>query len=287
MPRKRDPARNTAKEIWLKSGRKAKLKDIAHQLGKTASQIRKWKSQDQWEQSKGNVTKPKERSVTESFGETLKASTANDKQKLFAILYLRRFNATWAYMKAYGAIYDTAMTNGSKLLRNPKVAKLIDQLKAEQMAELHITNMDLLQELTKQATSDIGDYLDFATERHRVFDKHGKPVKDYETGQQRVREYHRVALKQQTQMDTSLIKSVAIDKGEVKLELYDKQQAIAMLLKNLPTSSAERISNAQARIAEYNAGQLEGAGSSNPILVALAEAMEKRKKGDQHEDAAK
>lgn len=68
MPRARDPNRDKAKELYLESDGKMLLKDIAEQLGKSDSQIRKWKNQDKWDgflkgnvtnQTKGNVTKRK------------------------------------------------------------------------------------------------------------------------------------------------------------------------------------------------------------------------------------
>lgn len=48
MARIRDPRRDEAKKIWL-GNKDIKLKDLAEQLGVTASTIRKWKSTDKWE----------------------------------------------------------------------------------------------------------------------------------------------------------------------------------------------------------------------------------------------
>lgn len=57
MARQRDPRRDQAKKIWLKSDGQKLLKDIAEELGVSDSQIRKWKSQDKWDaELKGNVT---------------------------------------------------------------------------------------------------------------------------------------------------------------------------------------------------------------------------------------
>lgn len=57
MARERSPNRDRAKEMWLDSGGKIKLKDIAAALGIGETQIRKWKSVDRWNDSKSNVTK--------------------------------------------------------------------------------------------------------------------------------------------------------------------------------------------------------------------------------------
>ena len=57
MARARNPKRSKAKEIWLKSGGKKHLKDIAAELEISPSQVRKWKSLDKWsDELKGSVT---------------------------------------------------------------------------------------------------------------------------------------------------------------------------------------------------------------------------------------
>ncbi len=37
-----------------------------------------------------------------------------EKQKLFCLFYLQRFNATWAYQQAYGADWNTAHANAGE-----------------------------------------------------------------------------------------------------------------------------------------------------------------------------
>lgn len=60
MARQRDPRRDEARKIWIKSDGKKLLKEIAEELGVSDSQIRKWKSIDKWtEELKGNVTNGK------------------------------------------------------------------------------------------------------------------------------------------------------------------------------------------------------------------------------------
>lgn len=59
MPRARSPAREKAREMWLSSGKTAKLKDIAALLQLPESRIRKWKSEDKWETERSVSTAPK------------------------------------------------------------------------------------------------------------------------------------------------------------------------------------------------------------------------------------
>ncbi len=64
MARPRSPNRDKAYELWLESGKKRPLKDIAAELKVSEEQIRKWKNQDKWDKvtlpnAKSNVTNRK------------------------------------------------------------------------------------------------------------------------------------------------------------------------------------------------------------------------------------
>lgn len=64
MARPRSPSRDKAKQLWLESGKKRMLKDIAEELQVSEEQIRKWKNQDKWDKvtlpnANSNVTKHK------------------------------------------------------------------------------------------------------------------------------------------------------------------------------------------------------------------------------------
>ncbi|EPY08215.1 phage-like terminase small subunit yqas [Paenibacillus alvei TS-15] len=69
MARERSPNRDRAKEMWLDSGGKIKLKDIAADLGLGETQIRKWKSVDRWADAlTSNVTNDSNSNVTKRRG---------------------------------------------------------------------------------------------------------------------------------------------------------------------------------------------------------------------------
>ena len=64
MARQRSPLRDKAEELYLNSKGTIKLVDIAAQLNLKDTQIRKWKSQDKWDDklsgnSKGTLPKKK------------------------------------------------------------------------------------------------------------------------------------------------------------------------------------------------------------------------------------
>ena len=129
LPRTRSPNRDKAYRLWQESDGTMLLKDIAAQLGVSESQIRKWKNQDKWEQSgmvtlpntKSNVTKPQTHIAAEekSLVESVMANEAlTEKQRLFCLYYVKCFNATKAYQKAYACSYETAGSAGFRMLQN-------------------------------------------------------------------------------------------------------------------------------------------------------------------------
>lgn len=235
MARARNPNREKARQIWLDSNGQKPLVEIANELDVRPSQIRKWKSLDHWEQGvKGNAPIKKERSLSNSVTKILENSNdTNDKQKMFAVYYLQRFNATWAYMKAYGVNYNTATASGPRLLGNVRVQKLITELKQQQLAQNHLTKSDLISELAKQAKVDLGDYIEFGSTDEEVVDRKGRRI-IMKNGEIKTVRVSHVSLKNQEDVDTSLLKSVHIGKDGVVVETYDKQKAIDLLLKNLP-----------------------------------------------------
>lgn len=69
MARERSPQRDEAMKMWLDSGGKMKLKDIAAALGLGETQIRKWKSVDRWaDVLNSNVTNDSNSNVTKRRG---------------------------------------------------------------------------------------------------------------------------------------------------------------------------------------------------------------------------
>lgn len=83
-----------------------------------------------------------------------------DKQKIFVDEYLVDLNATRAYRVAYPRIKsdDTAAVNGSKLLRNAKVASYISERMKERQERTEVTQDRVVQELAAIAFARATDY---------------------------------------------------------------------------------------------------------------------------------
>ena len=76
-------------------------------------------------------------------------SKLNEKQKAFADYYIESLNATESYKKAYKVEnQSTAESNGSRLLRNAKVRKYIDDTMASKDESRIASQDEILQILT-------------------------------------------------------------------------------------------------------------------------------------------
>lgn len=263
MAREKSPERIKAKEIYLSSKGNIVLKDIAEELGVTDVKIRKWKNLDKWdEELKGNVPlkenkKKVERSIKKSTNkennkkdeepiaevkEVMENEDLTDKQRLFCVIYAKCFNATKSYQKVYRCTYETAMVNGSNLLRNTKVKEQIDSLTAIQFNK-EAVKRGVIQKYIDIAFADIGDYVKFGKKYKPAWskDKEGKyvPVIDPDTGEQKIKEYNYLDLKESSLVDTTLINEVAEGKDGIKFKLADKMKALDFLTKHCNLLSDE------------------------------------------------
>ena len=245
MARVRSPNRDKAFEIYKLNNGEILLKDIAAQLGVNDTQIRKWKSQDKWEEKlKGTLPKNK-RNVTnkkvvkknieneaefEEVESVLENTELTDKQRLFCIYYIKCFNATKAYQKAYGCDYITANSHGYKMLLNVVVKQEIEKLKQEKFNRAMLSENDIFQKYIDIAFSDITDYIDFGNEE--VEGEFGPYTRSY------------VNLKNSFEVDGALIGEISQGKDGIKLKLQDKMKALQWLsdrMDLLPTNTKAKL----------------------------------------------
>lgn len=268
-----------------------KYKDIAAKYGVALSTVKSWKTRNKWQRatkkksmhtkSKGTRTKTEKVAPSLPPPELPDNDELTDKQKAFCLYYLQRYNATWAYQKAYGGSYESASANGSRLTGNDRIKNYLTQLKKQQSQQLFATANDILLRYLHQATSDVSDVLSFRTKKHLVFykvrDKNGpyedsngkfryEPKINPETGKQDFYYENIVKLKDSKDIDTSNIKSIRIDKGEAVVEMEDRQKAMQILLDRLPEPEVND-------------------GSTTSLLNALTGGMNKIWSGDDNENS--
>lgn len=253
MPRGRNPNIEKAEKLYKKG---SKLIDISSLLNIPEGTIRSWKNRYNWDNEdlkKNNATLQKDSNkkcnvankksnakrkgkepISKAVKEVLENNELNDKQRQFCVIYAKRQNAAKAYQMVYECTYESAMVLGSNLLRNVKIREQIDKL-LEVDLNKEFLKKGLIQQYKDIAFSDIGDYVKFGKRAVPQWtkDKDGIdiPVIDPNTGEQKVKEYSYVDLKDSVGVDTSLISEISEGKDGVKFKLADKMKAMDVLSK--------------------------------------------------------
>ncbi|MGI5947732.1 MAG: terminase small subunit [Lachnospiraceae bacterium] len=247
----RTEQKKEAKKLYRKGW---KLKDIAQKINVPQGTVRRWKAEEEWDDEQPNkkserspnartkkanarqrAPDPKNRPGPEENGAAEETSELSDKQRLFCQLYVRSFNATTAYQKAYACTRASAMTNGSRLLKNDKVKTEIEHLKKEKVSRLLLSENDVFEKMVEIAFSDITDYVRF-----------DRSV---------------VLLNDSDEVDGSLISEIKQGKDGISIKLADKMKALLWLADHMDLATEEQRARidllkkqAQSDIEEENTG---------------------------------
>ncbi|BCZ46951.1 PBSX phage terminase small subunit [Clostridium gelidum] len=242
MARQRSPARDEAKKLYLDSKGKMKLVDIAASLNIKDSQVRKWKSQDEWERelkgalpkTNSNVTNQKvtkknsnKEPIADEVKEVLENTELTDKQRLFCLYFIKNHNQTLSAIKA-GYVPERAHITGSELVRNSKVAAELRRLKGKITEELYLDAMDVLNMYIKIAFVDPTEYLAFGQKEVPVMTMYG-PLVDKETKETVMKTVNYVDFKESSMIDGTVISEVKQGKDGVSIKFEDRMKALDKL----------------------------------------------------------
>lgn len=205
------------------------LVDIAKKLDVPPGTVRRWKSEQKWssersEKESERSEKKSERSEKarrqqdnrekEPDNFDIENPELNEKQKIFCIYYVRCFNATKAYQKAYECSYESAMRQGNRLLRNVQIQKEIQNLKQDKLNQTMLKEEDIFQKYIDIAFADITDYVEF--------DKTS------------------VRLKKSGDTDGTIISEVKKGKDGITLKLADRMKALQWLTDHMDFATPEQ-----------------------------------------------
>lgn len=195
-----------------------KYKDIADKYNVSINTVKSWKKRYNWDRKKGCTQKKNDcKAVADEVKEVMQNTNLTDKQQLFCIYYIRCFNATKAYQKAYGCDYTTAVVNGPRLLGNARVKEEIFQLKQERLNREFLSESDIFQKYMDIAFADITDYVEFGNGTFT------DPDTDEEV------QYSYVNLKDSKTVDGTLISEVSKGRDGAKIKLADRMKALQWL----------------------------------------------------------
>jgi len=237
-----------------------KLKDIAKKLDKPEGTIRRWKSTYGWDKEnersdkKANVRKQNEGSKKEAIADevdsVLKNTKLTDKQRLFCLHFVKCFNATKAYQKAYKCEYSTAAGQGYAMLKNAEIKKEIDRLKQEKMNQVFLSESDIFQKYMDIAFADISDFVMFGNEDIEFTD---------DSGNKRTATISHVNVRNDSEVDGTLITEVSKGKDGVKVKLADRMKALDWLAAHMDLATPEQ----KAKVELLNAQKDKLNGTDN------------------------
>ena len=269
MARAPDKRIEQAKEMYLQ-GRK--LVEIASQLNLPEGTVRRWKCTHKWDNERSDKKserseskKSKKKKAAESeVDQVIENPELTDKQRLFCIYYIRSFNATKAYQKAYGCSYENAMQNGSRMLRNDKVKEEIIRLKQNRLNQELLSEEDIFQKYMDIAFSDITDYVKFGTEKVPVLTMYGPAqVQDPKTGKKKTltETVNIIHFRDSSEVDGSIISEVKHGKNGSSIKLADRMKALQWLADHMNLGTEEQ----RARIAQMKAQTDKLTGNNQEI----------------------
>lgn len=269
MARAPDKRIEQAKEMYLQG---QKLVEIASQLNLPEGTVRRWKCTHKWENERSDKKsersekkKVKKKKAAESEVErVIENSDLTDKQRLFCICYIRSFNATKAYQKAYEVDYLTAAANGSRMLGNARVKKEILRLKKERLNREFFSESDIFQKYMDIAFADITDYLKFGTEEVPVMAMYGPvKIKDPETREEKqlTKTVNTVHFKESSGVDGTILAEVRQGKDGASIKLSDRMKALQWLSDHMDMGTEEQ----KAKIAQMKAQTEKITGNNQEI----------------------
>ncbi|AYY25312.1 terminase small subunit [Bacillus cereus group sp. Bc222] len=224
---RRSIERDKAFEMYKDSKGEKPIEEIAEDLGKSISLIRKWKSKDKWDENiTGNITtgkkvitKVENPKTKKKLKEILDDEELSEKERLFCLYYVKYFNGTQAALKA-GYSKDGAHVQASRLLRRERVSSYIKELKGELVENVFVEAMDVLKEYIKIAFADITNYLNFGQREITIQDDDGNEV---------TRLVNFVDLYEADMVDGSIITEVKQGRDGISVKLADKMKALDKL----------------------------------------------------------
>lgn len=217
-----------------------KLVEIASQLDIPAGTVRRWKSTYHWDgehqsersekksERSENKKSVRKKAVADEVKQVMQNTDLTDKQQLFCIYYIRCFNATKAYQKAYGVDYATAASIGYRLLGNDGVKEEILRLKQERLNREFLSEPDIFQKYMDIAFADITDFVEFGSGTFT------DPETDEEVP------YSYVNLKDSKNVDGTLISEVSKGKDGAKIKLADRMKALQWLTDHMDLATEKQ-----------------------------------------------
>lgn len=230
-----------------------KYKEIAEKYGVSLSAVKSWavrywkekgcnreEKKLQLGKKKVATNEGKQKAIAEEVNQVIETPGLTDKQRFFCLYYVRCFNATKAYQKAYGCDEHTARVNGSRLLTIDNIRDEIKCLKQNRLNRELLDESDIFQKYMDIAFADMNDFVEISE------------------GMVHVRQ----------DLDGTLLSELSDTANGVKVKLADRMKALQWLTDHMDLATSEQ----RTRIAVMKS-QLES-DKEVPIQITFRKAGE-------------
>lgn len=214
-----------------------KYKDIAEKYKVAIDTVKSWKKRYGWQRVKEGAHKAEKGVHTKETSNRVQNSPAviikdvnelTEKQRLFCQYYLKNFNATMAYLKAYKCSYDVANAEGYKFLVKPCIRSEIQRMKDIKSKSIMINEDDIIERYMRIAFADMTDFTEFGTKQELDLDANGAMQIDSQ-GNIKTYKVNYMDFKNHDEVDGGLICEISMGRSGMKVKLEDRQKALAWL----------------------------------------------------------
>lgn len=254
-----------------------KLVEIASQLNLPEGTVRRWKSTHRWDNERSDKNNErserkkerKKKAAENEVEQVMKNPDLTDKQRLFCLYYVRYFNATKAYQKAYECSYDVANAEGYKLLVNPCIVDEIHRLKKSRLNRELLDEHDIFQKYMDIAFADITDFVQFGQEEEYVIGSFGPiQVEDPITGKkvplkQKVNTVH---FRESDNVDGTIIAEIKNGKNGASIKLADRMKALEWLARHMDMATEEQKTKIEQIKAQTAAIKAKAQANDNSFM---------------------
>lgn len=241
-----------------------KYREIAERYQVSMNTVKSWVRRYGWKRSdnineinnkanKENTKAAEEKSTTEEIREKIQdqldAKTINsmarkdlqrihdlerldltDQEVQFIYEYCRRWNPNKAAAKVFELKPRPAAEKARELMANPEINRGIDYLKRQIREGVALEEMAIIQKYIDAAFSDLTDYINWGSVEIPRYDYEGNLAKD-EDGNTIMQPVNYVRLKDDAEVDGSLVESIKQGKEGVSIQLISKEKALDRLEK--------------------------------------------------------
>ena len=255
------------------------LVEIAKKINTPAGTVRRWKSTYKWNNesersdNKTNARKEKNGKPVEKEVELVLENTElTEKQRLFCLYFIKSFNATKAYQKAYQCDEYTARANGSRMLTNANIKIEIDKLKKEKLNQAYLSEADIFQKYLDIAMTDITDFMTFGNKEIDITDKDGS---------RKTITVSQINIKNDYEVDGTLISEISQGRDGIKVKLLDKMKALDWLAAHMGMATEEQKVKVKLLLTqeEVERKKLESADGSSQAVDDWIEAVINEEEG--------